>query len=83
MTTGTKVDLQREYTEEEQDAMFDAYIDAIDKGDEEEMDRILEQMPINPRWAKIIRDVMGTEYLQKHFNITRANKVFGEGWANG
>ncbi len=83
MTTATKVDLQRVYTEEERDAMFEEYADACGRGDREVADRILEEYPLHPRWAKIILDVMGREYLLENFNITHANEVFGEGWMDG
>lgn len=83
MTTVTDTDLQKRYTTEERDAMLDAYADALLMGDADEADRILVQIPVNARWAKNIRDVMGTEYLKEHFNITEANRVFGEGWVDG
>ncbi len=76
-------DLTRKYTEEERDAMFDAYIEACETGNNAEADRLLQLMPIHPRMAKIVAKVMGREYLQAHFNITRANEAFGEDWLNG
>lgn len=82
MTTTTKVDLQKVYSAEEQDAMFDAYIEALERDDDDEADRILEEMPIHPRWAKIILDVLGKDELVNNFNITEANRVFGENWVN-
>jgi hypothetical protein len=83
MTTATEIDLHRSYTDEETDAMFDAFCEALENGNDEEANRILEQMPLHPRWAKIIRDNHGVEYLKENFNITEANRVFGERWLNG
>ena len=83
MTTATLVDLQRKYTVEERDAMFEAGADACGAGDYEEATKIFRQMPIHPRWAKIIAKVMGKQYLMENFNITYANEVHGEGWLNG
>lgn len=82
MTTATapEYDLQRKYTEEERDAILDAYGDACIEHDYEKADRIIREMPIHPRWAKIIADVMGKEFLLEHFNITHATEVYGEGW---
>lgn len=78
----SEIDLQKSYTAEERDAMLDAYADACGADDYEEADKILEQMPVHPRWAKIIADVVGKDFLVENFNITYANEVFGEGWLN-
>ncbi len=82
MTSALAVDLQRRYTAEERDAILDAATDACGEGDYAEADRIIRQMPIHPRWAKIIADVAGKDFLLKHYNITHANEVYGEGWLN-
>ncbi len=78
--TVTRHDLDRKYTVDERDAMLEAALDLSMAGNSEEATLMLRKMPINPRWAKIIADVMGKEYLREHFNITYANEVFGEGW---
>ena len=83
MTTMTEIDLQRKYTAEERDAMFEAYADACGSGDHEEAKKILKYMPVHPRWAKIIANVVGKEFLVDHFNITHADEVYGEGWLDG
>lgn len=80
MEAERETDLQRHYTAEERDAMFEAFLDACGANDRAEIDRLLSRMPVNPRWAKIIAKVMGREYLLEHFNITYANEVYGEGW---
>lgn len=82
MTAAMEIDLQKQYTEEEREALFIAYADALGRGDDDAADRYLEELPINPRWAKIILDVMGRDFLLENFNITHANEVFGEGWLN-
>ena len=82
MTIATEIDLHKQYTIEERDAMFEAGADACGSGNFEEATRIFRQMPIHPRWAKIIAKVMGKEYLRENFNITYANEVFGERWLN-
>ncbi len=76
------IDLTRHYTEEERDVIYDAYMKALEIGDRKEADRLSAMMPMHPRWAKIIAEVMGKEYLQERFNITHANEVYGEGWLN-
>lgn len=78
-----EVDLKRKYTEEEQDAIFDAYIAALEAGDAEKANKVAALMPIHPRWAKIVAEVVGKEYLVSNFNITQADEVYGEGWLNG
>ncbi len=85
MTTATitEEDLKRKYTAEERDAMLEAALDASMAGNDEEADKIIGRMPIHPRWAKIIADVVGKDFLLKNFNITHANEVYGEGWLNG
>lgn len=83
MTSTTEIDLQRKYTAEERDAMFEAVADACGIGDHEGASKIIRQMPIHPRWAKIIADVIGKEFLVEHFNVTHADEVYGEGWLNG
>lgn len=80
MTTAMEVDLKRKYSEEEQDALYDAYFVARETGNDAEAERILAMRPINPRWAKIIAKVMGKKYLLSTFNVTRADEAFGEGW---
>ncbi len=77
------IDLKRKYTEEERDALFDAYADACGTGDHEKAMQILQHMPLHPRWAKIIADVVGKDFLVENFNITHADEVYGEGWLNG
>jgi hypothetical protein len=76
------IDLQRKYTAEERDAMLEAAADACGAGNYAEADRMIKQMPIHPSWAKIIADVVGKDFLLKHFNITHADEVYGEGWLN-
>lgn len=83
MTTTTEIDLRKNYTQEELDALYDSYIAALDSDDGDEADRIVEQMPIHPHWARIVLKVFGREALLKNFNITEANRVLGEGWMNG
>jgi hypothetical protein len=80
MTTAMEVDLKRKYTAEERDAILEAATDACGVGDYTEADRMIKQMPIHPRWAKIIADVIGKEFLVKHFNVTHADEVYGERW---
>lgn len=75
-----EVDLTRHYTEEERDALYEACMDALLAGDQEESDRILRVMPIHPRWAKIAAEVYGKEFAKRSFNLTHADEVYGEGW---
>lgn len=81
---GDEVDLNRRFTEEERDALFEAVADACGEGlatgDCTEAERLVRHYPINPRWAKIIAEVYGKEYLLANFNITYATDVLGEGW---
>jgi acyl-CoA reductase-like NAD-dependent aldehyde dehydrogenase len=82
MTAMMETDLQRKYTAEERDALLESIADALEAGDNEEANRLVRQMPMHPRGAKIIADVFGKEYLLRKFNITHANEVYGEGWLN-
>ncbi len=79
-TTLSEADLKRKYTEEERDAMFEATMDAVAAGNGTEANRLVRMMPIHPRWAKIIAEVNGKAYLLTHFNVTRADELYGEGW---
>ncbi len=80
MTSAAEIDLQRKYTAEERDALLEALADALEAGDDEKANRLVRQMPVHPRWAKIIANVCGKEYLVKRFNLSHANEVYGEGW---
>ncbi len=83
MTSALKVNPQKKYTAEERDRILEAYADACGDGNYEGADKIIREMPIHPRWAKIIADVIGKEFLLKYFNITHANEVYGEEWLHG
>lgn len=74
-----EVDLHRKYTAEEREALYNEYFDSCG-GNREEAIRRLRGVPIPPRWAKFIAELMGKEYLRENFNITHADEVFGEGW---
>jgi hypothetical protein len=82
MTTATEVDLQRKYTAEEREALFEEIYCALEAKDDATADRLVKHVPIHPRWAKIVAGVYGKEYLLKHFNLSHANEEFGEGWLN-
>jgi hypothetical protein len=83
MTTTTPNDLQISYTLEERDKMIEDYADALRRGEHKEALRIVRTIPLNAGWAKSIATVMGREYLEKNFNITRATEELGEGWLDG
>jgi hypothetical protein len=80
MTTAMEADLQRKYTTEERDALFDEYFDAMERKDEAEMDRLGPILPVDAHWAKIIAKIFGKDYLLENFNITYATEILGEGW---
>jgi imidazoleglycerol phosphate dehydratase HisB len=85
MTTATSIleeerDITRHYTAEERGIIYEACMVAMENGDREEADRLRAMLPLHPRWAKIAAEVKGKAYLLKHFNITHANEVYGEGW---
>ncbi len=75
-------DLKRHYTAEERETIYEACMEARENGDMEEFARLRAMLPIHSRWAKITAEVKGKAYLQRHFNITHANEVYGEGWLN-
>lgn len=83
MTTAFEERLRKSYTQEEQDRMIEAYAQAIRDGDDEKADDILIDLPLDPEWAMNIASVMGKKYLEASFNITDANRKFGEGWLDG
>ncbi len=78
-----ELDLTRRYTEEERDALYDAIMAALDAGDKAKAERLSRHMPIHPRWAKIVAEVKGKQYLREHFNLSHADEVYGEGWLDG
>ena len=82
MTTAAEVNLQQKFSAKERDEMFEAYADALGEGNRTKAHEVLMRMPLHPRWAKIVAEVLGKEYLQNNFNITYANETFGEDWLN-
>lgn len=71
----------RDFTEEEYDALSDEMWAAREKGDMETYRRLGCMLPAHPDAAKIFKEVYGKEYvLALGLDLTEANLRFGEGW---
>lgn len=71
----------RGFTEEEYDALSDEMMEAREKGDMEEYERLGKMLPTNPDVAMIFKEVYGKEHLLAlGLDLTEANLRFGEGW---
>jgi len=72
----------RDFTFDEVWELYERVCDAEERGDDEEVDRLLAQTPISPQTAAGVKRVFG-DYgveLLKGFDLTEANLAFGEGW---
>jgi hypothetical protein len=55
--------------------------EAVLAGDDEGYFRIVNQVPIAPYLAKIVKDKMGVEFLRNSgLNLAEAEAEFGPGW---
>lgn len=71
----------RDFTQKEVYALACELSDAMDKGDEEEVQRLSSLFPVEPEIAKIFKEVYGKEFiLEVGFDLTEANLRYGEGW---
>lgn len=69
----------KKLTPEEIEKITDEAMDAIERGDDEEKDRLGRLLPLGPYMAKVARDIYGKDYVQQ-FNLVLANEKFGESW---
>lgn len=71
----------RKLTEEEEDAIREKAFAAYAAGDEEKGFRLLTQIPLEPAFAKIGKELYGIKQLQEWgANLSEAVAVFGEEW---
>ncbi len=71
----------RNFTMDEYSVALKAAIDAHERGDEEEYDRLTRNLPIVPGIAKAWKIGFGKQYLlEMDVDLTEANLVYGKGW---
>lgn len=82
MTTAIdeKAPLTRDMTQDEREAIMLAAAEAFERGDDEESDRLIYQLPVLPVLAMHMFETYGKDFCEKSFNLADANKEFGEGW---
>ncbi len=71
----------RKFTEEEFDALMSELEDAFRRDDDEAIDRLFPQLPIDANVAMAFASTYGKDFIiENKFDITEANMKFGEGW---
>jgi hypothetical protein len=52
-----------------------------DEGKEEEAHKLIASVPVDPKMAKIFKEVYGADFLIEHgYNLIEANEAYGEDW---
>lgn len=70
-------------THEERLTIIESSLAAAEAGNDEESQRIIQQLPLAPHIAKAAKDVMGVEYLlNSGFDLSRAEAEYGKNWLN-
>lgn len=72
--------LTRNMTWEEQKELLTRALDAVERGDKALGDSLVKQLPVLPGLARLAFEWYGREHCETHFNLSAANKEFGEGW---
>lgn len=73
--------LQQSMTDDELFKLVQASLAAAKAGDIEEQERLLHELPLHPRIAKVAKSIYGPEKLVKQgFNLNAAIEVFGDDW---
>lgn len=71
------------FTHEERLTIIERSLAAAESGNDEESQRIIQQLPLAPHIAKAAKDVMGVEYLlNSGFDLSRAEAEYGKNWLN-
>lgn len=70
-----------EFTKEEFDTLMIEVRDAFDRDDDEAIDRLFPQLPMDADVAMAFASVYGKSFIiENGFDLTQANMKFGEGW---
>jgi hypothetical protein len=74
-------------TEEEQQQIIEAAMDARLAGDKDTASRLFRQIPVDPQLARSIKDTGGPAVLQgmanKGYNMSEVEATYGSGWLQG
>lgn len=89
MTVATKKEIflhgkDRDFTAEEWEELSEQIGQAFRRGDLEEVRRIGKMVPADPITAKALKNAFGKDWvIEKGFDLTEANRKWGEGWLDG
>jgi hypothetical protein len=76
-----KEKIMAKMTKEEEFDILQASLDAADRGDYEEENRLLLLLPLAPHLAKVAKDLWGKDYLlQEGFDLSEAEAAYGPNW---
>lgn len=68
-------------SEKERDDIFRKAMEAADRGDDDEYDRLSFMFPLNPQMANDLKRSIGIEALiASGINLIEAVDTYGEGW---
>jgi hypothetical protein len=68
-------------TSEEKFRIIQQSLEARERGDIEEADRIAKRLPLAPHLAKSLKESIGPEELSKSgFDLSEAEAAFGQNW---
>jgi hypothetical protein len=71
------------FSEKEEVEVWREYIKLHDAGKKAEAHTLLTTLPLPPFLAKILKEKVGVDYLiQGGYNLSEAEKAFGQGWLN-
>jgi hypothetical protein len=78
--TETKIEHKFMTIEEKAKAAYEAVL-LFDEGKDEEATRLAKTIPVNPRLAKIGKEVYGADFLiENGYNLLEADKEYGKNW---
>jgi hypothetical protein len=61
--------------------IIQASLDAADRGDREEENRLPLLLPLAPHLAKVAKEIWGKDYLlQEGFDLSEAEAAYGPNW---
>jgi hypothetical protein len=71
----------KKLTQEERDDIFDKAMEALERGDDDEYDRLCYMLPVNPQSANDLKRSIGIEALiASGINLIEAVETYGEDW---
>jgi hypothetical protein len=76
-----KEDIVSKLTGDQKFKIIQASLDAADRGDREEENRLLLLLPLAPHLAKVAKEIWGKDYLlQEGFDLSEAEAAYGPNW---